>query len=199
MRKVLLISNEHYLDRALQDVYSLMAFEQQQIGKDEQVDLLAAILLQPSAIAQFTSGEQTCECHCLAFSTTPFTSDSVSVNGVWLLLTVSQPDLPYNVSRQESLSRLLSALRTKEWVQSESTIFPVFSPEEDERSVAEQMAHLQNEYPGLSHLPKIGRPIARRKDARTRDQSDRENGRSSAPLAQIPSNLLKASILVRVL
>lgn len=149
MRKVLLVQNERYLDRALQDVGSLIAFERQQIGKDEQVDLLAVILLQPSAIAQLTSGEQTCERFRVDDSATPFASHSVSVNGVWLLLTVSQPDLPQPVSRQESLSRVLSVLRAKERVQSVSTIFPVFSPEEDERSVAEQMAYLQCEHPNL--------------------------------------------------
>ena len=39
MRKVLLVYHEQYLDRALQDVGSLIALEQQQSGSNEQVDL----------------------------------------------------------------------------------------------------------------------------------------------------------------
>lgn len=149
MRKVLLVQNEQHLDRALQDVGGLIAFEQQQIGKDKQVDLLAVILLPASAMAQLTSAQQTCDLLCFAGSDTPFACDSVSVNGIWLLLTVSQPDLPHHVSRQESLSRVLSVLRNNECVQSVSTIFPVFSPEDDDRSIADQVAYLQNEHPGL--------------------------------------------------
>ncbi|CAN5626239.1 hypothetical protein BH10ACI4_BH10ACI4_07580 [soil metagenome] len=150
MRKILLIQNEQYLDRALQDVCGLMTFEQQHIGKEKQVDLLAVILLPPDAMAQLTAEQQTCDLLRFAGSASPFACDSVSVNGVWLLLTVSQPDLPHHVSRQESLCRVLSLLRSNESVQRVSTIFPVFSPEEDERSIAEQMAYLKNEYPGLS-------------------------------------------------
>ena len=37
MRKILLIQNKQYLDRALQDVCSLITFEQQHIGKEKQV------------------------------------------------------------------------------------------------------------------------------------------------------------------
>lgn len=149
MRKVLFVKNEQYLDRALQDVGSFIAFEQQQIGKDKQVDLLAAILLPPEAMDQLTSEQQTCDLPGSAWSATPFACDSVSVNGIWLLLTVSQPHLPEHVSRQETLSRVLRALQTNGYVKSRCTIFPVFSPKDDERSAAEQMAYLQNEHPDL--------------------------------------------------
>ncbi len=149
MRKVLLVQNEQYLDRALQDVGGLMAFEQQHIGKEKQVDLLAVILLPPEAMVQLTSEQQTCDLLGFAGSATPFACDSVSMNGVWLLLTVRQPDLTHHVSRQESLSQVLGVLRTNGYVKSMGTIFPVFSPEEDERSIAEQMAYLQNQHPGL--------------------------------------------------
>jgi hypothetical protein len=149
MRKVLLVQNEQYLDRALQDVGGLIAFEQQQIGKDKQVDLLAVILLPLATMAQLTSEQRTCDLLRPAGSATPFACDSVSLNGVWLLLTVREPDLPHHVSRQESLSRLLRIVRNNECVQRVSTIFPVFSPEQDERSIAEQMEFLQNEHPSL--------------------------------------------------
>ncbi len=149
MRKVLLVQNEQYLDRALQDVGGLMAFEQQHIGKEKQVDLLAVILLPPEAMVQLTSEQHTCDLLGFAGSATPFACDSVSMNGIWLLLTVSQPDLPHYVSRQESLCRFLSVLRSNEYVQSGSSIFPVFSPEEDEELVAEQMEFLRDEHPSL--------------------------------------------------
>jgi len=128
MRKVLFVQNEQYLDRALQDVGSLIAFEQQHIGKEKQVDLLAVILLQPEAMAQLTSEQQTCDLPGSAWSATPFACDSVSVNGIWLLLTVNQPYLPHQVSRQETLSRVLSVLQTNGYVKSRGTIFPVFFP-----------------------------------------------------------------------
>jgi hypothetical protein len=129
-----------------------MTFEQQHIGKEKQVDLLAVILLPPAAMDQFTSEQQTCDLLRFAGSATPFAYDSVSVNGVWLLLTVSQPDLPHHASRQASLSRVLSVLRNNECVPSWSAIFPVFSPEENEESVAEQMEFLQKEHPSLPIL-----------------------------------------------
>jgi hypothetical protein len=147
MRKILLIQNEQYLDRALQDVCGLMTFEQKHIGKEQQVDLLAVILLPPDAVAQLIVEQQTCDLLRFAGSASPFACDSVSVNGVWLLLTVSQPDLPHHVSRQESLSRVLRFMRYNKCLQGGSSILPVFSPEEDGRSIAEQMAYLKDEHP----------------------------------------------------
>ena len=41
-------------------------------------------------------------------------------------------------------------MRNNEYLQGGSSIFPVFSPEEDGRSVAEQMASLKNEHPDLA-------------------------------------------------
>jgi hypothetical protein len=146
MRKILLIQNEQYLDRALQDVCGLMTFEQQHIGKEKQVDLLAVILLPPDAMAQLTAEQQTCDLLRFAGSASPFACDSVSVNGVWLLLTVSKPDPPHHVSRQESLSRVLRFMRNNKCLQGGSSIFPVFSPAEDGRSIAEQMAYLKSEH-----------------------------------------------------
>lgn len=150
MRKVLLVQNEQYLDRALQDVGGLMAFEQQHIGNDKQVDLLAVILLPPEAIAQLTSEQQTCDPLRFAGIATPFACDSVSVNGVWLLLTIRQPGPAHHASRQESLSRVLRFMRNNKCLQRGSYIFPVFPPEEYGRLVAEQMAYLKNEHPDLA-------------------------------------------------
>ncbi len=152
MRKVLLVYHEQYLDRALQDVGSLIALEQQQSGSNEQVDLLAVILLPPAAMVQLTSEQHTCDLLRFAGIATPFACDSVSLNGIWVLLTVSQQDLLQPVSRQESLSRVLSVLRNNECVQSGGSIFPVFPPEEDEESVAEQMEFLRDEHPILPIL-----------------------------------------------
>jgi hypothetical protein len=98
-------------------------------------------------MAQLISEQQTCDLLSFPWSVTTFACDSVSVNGIWLLLTVSQPDLPHLVSRQESLSRVLRFMRNNKCIQGESSIFPVFSPEEDGRSIAEQMAYLKNEHP----------------------------------------------------
>ena len=147
MRKILLIQNEQYLDRTLQGVCGLMTFEQKHIGKEKQVDLLAVILLPPDAMAQLNAEQQTCDLLCFAGSASPFACDSVSVNGVWLLLTVSQPDLPHHVSRQESLSRVLRFMRNNKCLQGGSSIFPVFSSKEDGRSIAEQIAYLKDEHP----------------------------------------------------
>lgn len=154
MRKVLLVQNEKYLDRALQDVSDLITVEQQHTGKERQCDLLAAIVLPSALAAQLTSEQQTCDFLRLRGSAAPFACDSVSVNGVWLLLTVSQPELPHHISRQESLSRVLWALRSSGCIQSGVSIFPVFPPGADEEFVAEQMEFLRFEHPSLPiHQP----------------------------------------------
>lgn len=149
MRKILLVQNECYLDRALQDVSNLIGFERRSTNKDGVVDLLAVILMSPSAIARLISEDQTCELSHLANSTPLFSPDSISVNGMWLLITVSQPDLLEPTARQEALGRILNILRSKGCVESLNTVFPAFPSEEVDESIAEQMSYLGYVHPGL--------------------------------------------------
>jgi len=150
MRKILLVQKDEYRDRALQDVDSLIAFEQQHIGKNDQVDLLAVIVGPLSILSQLAARDQTCGHFASSDGEPTLTSDSVSVNGVWQLLTLSQMDASGPITRQESLSRVLNVLSERQDVQRVSSIFPAFSSDDDEQSVAEQMAHLRRQHPGLS-------------------------------------------------
>lgn len=110
MHKILLVHDESYLDRALRDVFRLIGYERQLMNKDEVLDLLAVILMPLSGDARVTSEVQTCELFCLANNAPLFSPDSVSVSGVWLLLTVSQSDPANSTKRQEALSRILNVL-----------------------------------------------------------------------------------------
>ncbi len=103
MRKILLVQDESYLDRALRDVFRLFGCERQLINKDEVLDLLAVILMPLSGDARLTSEVQTCELFCLAHDIPLFSPDSASVSGIWLLLTVSQADPENSTKRQEAL------------------------------------------------------------------------------------------------
>jgi hypothetical protein len=145
MRKILLVHNESYLDRALEDALYLIGYERQRTSKNEVLDLLAVILTPLSGDGSFTSEDQTVELSCLTDDTRFFNPDSVSVSGIWLLLTINQSDLADSTERQEALTRILNVLRVKEGVRRISAVMPIFSAEESERSVAEQMAYLESE------------------------------------------------------
>lgn len=52
MRKVLLVHDEIYLNRALENVQSLMGFERRASADDDVFDLLAVILIPPATLAR---------------------------------------------------------------------------------------------------------------------------------------------------
>jgi hypothetical protein len=149
MRKLLFVQSEYYLERALEDVGNLIQFEQQRMSGEDIFDLLAVILISPSTIALITSEQQTCDRLHLADSNPMFGPDSMSVNGMWLLLTVRQSELLEQTVRQVALSQILITLRTKGIIKNLADVFPVFSPKESESAIGEQMSYLGSIHPDL--------------------------------------------------
>lgn len=150
MRKILLVHDERYLDRALQDVENLIGLQPQLASEDDVVDLLAVFLMPPSAIARLASEAQSCGPYRLANHNPLFSPESISVNGIWLLLTIYHPELLEPTARQEALSQLLNILRTKGYVENLAAVFPVFpSDENNAGSIGEQMIHLRSVHPAL--------------------------------------------------
>lgn len=149
MRKILLVHNERYLDRALHDVLRLVGFEQQLRSQDEVLDLLAVILMPPSGDAHVASQVQTCELGWLTNDAQIFSLESVSVSGIWSLLTVSQSIMANSMKRQEALSRILKVLQVKEGVRNISAVIPVFPSNESQDSIAEQIAYLEREHDSI--------------------------------------------------
>lgn len=146
MRKILLVHNERFLDRALEDALCLMGYERERTSKREILDLLAVIVTPLSGDGRFTSDDQTVRLSCLTHDPRVFSPDSVSVSGIWLLLTINQSGLADSTERHEALTRILNGLQMKEGVRRISAVMPVFSAEESEGSVAEQMACLESEH-----------------------------------------------------
>ncbi|MBW4025927.1 MAG: hypothetical protein HIU93_00850 [Acidobacteria bacterium] len=150
MRKVLLVHDEIYLNRALENVQSLMGFERRASADDDVFDLLAVILIPPATLARALPEKgHLCNLSRLEHHHQLFSPDWISVNGIWLLLTVCQPDLLEPTARQEALSRILDTFKTKGCIQSLNAVYPVFSSSEKERSPGEQISYLESEHPGL--------------------------------------------------
>lgn len=146
MRKILLVHNELYLERAVQDVVGLFGFEQPRARKDEVLDLLAVIVTPLPGDAHALSEDQTCGLGCLTNYAQLFSPESVSVSGIWLLVTVSPSDAADSTKRQEALSRILNVLQVKDGARKISAVIPVFPSEESQDSIAEQVTYLESEH-----------------------------------------------------
>lgn len=142
MRKVLLVEDESYLERALGDVQNLFRFMGREFEPDATADLLAVIVMPAAAMERLTSQFQSCDLASVALGDRLFSTESISVNGRWLLLTLNRPDLLEPTSRHEALGRMLTILRDERYVKSIAGVFPVFPFEEPADSMAEQLDYL---------------------------------------------------------
>lgn len=150
MRRLLFVHDERYLDRAFQSVQDLLAIERRLSKNNGGSDLLAVLLMSPSSVDLLLSQEQECEPPRLGDRNPLFNSDSVSVNGMWILVTLSHHDFLGPRKRNEALGRLLCILRTQGYVHDLATVFPVFPSDETEQSIREQVTFLRSEHPDLA-------------------------------------------------
>lgn len=149
MRKLLLVGDEGYLERSLQDVQNLLRCVGRQSEPDAIGDLLAVIVIPSAAMERLASQIQPCDLTSVTHGDRLFSAESISVNGRWLLLTLHRADLLEPTSRHECLSRILTILRDERYVQSLANVFPVFPFEEAAESMAEQLDYLGCEHPDV--------------------------------------------------
>lgn len=152
MRRILFIDQERYLDRALRDAIRLFDVEGRYAGEDGASDLLAVVALPLAEVLCAFSETQTCDPFDSTHTQTVphFSRESISVNGVWLLLTICQPDLLDPTPRHETLSQTLKTLKNRGCFQNPPVVFPVFLVGEQESSVAWQLAYLVDAHPELN-------------------------------------------------
>lgn len=161
MRKILLVQDERYLKRALQDVENLIDCQERSASEDDVVDLLAVLPMPPSAMAHLTSDEHFCESCGSANRNLLFSAESISVSGIWLLLTIGHPELLEPTAREEALSQIVNILQTRGWIENLAAVFPVFPAAQNSgESIGKQMAYLRSVHPGLPAMNALLRPYA---------------------------------------
>lgn len=152
MYRILFIHDESYMDRALRQVTGLFNVERRCVDKSKASDLLAVIVLPIAEMPGVLSMGQTCsqvsETHGQTFSV--FRPDSISLSGVWLLLTISEPQLLSPMPRYKVLSQALNILENRGCFRTRPLVFPVFLGWETKESMAKQLASL-----GTGHLEPI--------------------------------------------
>lgn len=146
MRKILFVHKETYVDRALKDVQKFFEVESRHATES---DLLAVIIMPVTVFAQLYPPGQERALTLVKPSTTLFGVQSMSINGIWTLLTINQPELLEPTSRQETLIRTLNIIREHGCLDNFQGIFPVFPAGESEEEIKTQMAYLGNAHPDL--------------------------------------------------
>ena len=144
MHKILLVHDERYLDRALEDVLRLLELERQLTRQEKLPDLLAVILTPLTTNSRIDPQDRMCEPGCLTNHVQFFSPESVTVNGIWSLLTISQEATAVSTRRHETLSRILNVLQHKEGSLEINAVIPVFASEESYDSMAAQIAYLES-------------------------------------------------------
>jgi hypothetical protein len=139
MRKILFVYEEHYLELAIRNVQELLGFEQRVPENNTVSDLLAVLLMSSQVVNALLSQDQERDPQRLANRSSLFGPDSVSVNGLWTLVTLSRLDLQEPRTRHEALDRFLDILRTQGFVQDSGTVFPVSPSKGPHLSIREQM------------------------------------------------------------
>lgn len=144
MRKVLMIEDESHLEHALEDVLSLFRFLAGEFEHDPIADLLAVIVM-PAETKEYCAWSfQTCDVVEIPSCNRLFSVESVSVDGVWSLLTLNRADLLEPTPRHTSLDRILTSLREDQYASGIARVYPVFPYEEPFDSVSEQLAYLRS-------------------------------------------------------
>jgi hypothetical protein len=147
MRKLLLVYEERYLELAIRNVQELLGFEQRLSESNTVSDLLAVLLMSPQVVNELLSQEHECDLQRFADRNSLFGPDSVSVNGLWILVTLSRQDFQEPSTRNETLDRVLDILRTQGFVRDSGTVFPVSPSKGPHMSISEQMTVLKSEQP----------------------------------------------------
>lgn len=147
MRKLLFVHEERYLELALRNVQEIMGFEQRLSEGNTVSDLLAVLLMSPQMVNKLLSQEQEADPQRFADRNSLFGPDSVSVNGLWILVTLSRQDFQEPSKRQEALDRVLNVLRTQGFVRDAGTVFPASPSKGPHMSISDQMTVLESEQP----------------------------------------------------
>ena len=111
------------LDRAIRNAQDLLDFEQRSAKGNAASDLLAALVLSPDVVHAILLAEQECALRPSADGSALFGSDSVSLNGIWTLVTLSRRDLQESMTRHEALDRVLDILQSQGFVHDAETVF----------------------------------------------------------------------------
>jgi len=142
MHRLLVIHDEALLYKALQDVGALFQYESH---RSITSDLLAVIVMPKPGMDRLFP-----EDHSQAL----FDLESVSLEGVWLLLTISPSVFPESASREQSLVKLLDLLRSRKCFESGAKVLPVLPWQEGSGAVTDNLTLLRETHPDL--LPAAG-------------------------------------------
>jgi hypothetical protein len=130
MHKLLFVHEERYLDRLIRDVQELLEREYQLSGGSTICDLLAVLVMSPEVVHAILTPTQRCDLSRLEDRHSLFSPESVSVDGLWILVTLSRPDLEQPGTRHEALDRVLGVLRTQGFGLDSGKVFLVSPLEE---------------------------------------------------------------------
>ena len=147
MRKLLFVHDEQHLELAIRNVQDFLDFEQRLTKGDAASDLLAVLLVCPDVVHELLLSEQECALRPSADGSPLFGSDSVSVNDIWTLVTLSHQNFQEPRTRHEALDRVLDILRTQGFVRDAATVFRISPSEEPHLLICEQMHFLKTEHP----------------------------------------------------
>lgn len=150
MARLLVIHDEAFLELAIQSAGNFIQFEERHSSKEHVSDLLAVIVMPRSAAPSLHSDLPPCE---------PATStngncrhlrnlESISLDGLWLLITIDHPDLLDPLPRQEALVQSLSAFRVQRCFDTGGKVFPIIPHSHDEIS-SYDFTLLQTSHPDL--------------------------------------------------
>ena len=123
MRKLLFVHEEQHVDHAHRSVQDLLDFGQRSARDNTASDLLAVLVLSPDVVHAILLAEQECALRPSPDGSPLFGSDSVSLSGVWTLVTLSRRDIQEPVTRNEALYRLLGTLQSQGFVQDPERCF----------------------------------------------------------------------------
>ena len=150
MRRILFVHNRSHIDRAIADISSFFGIERRCASGSKASDLLAVIVMPSSYWPWLGPETQKLDPRIATPTQIPclFLPESISVNGVWLLVTLSETELLTPTPRQEALSRALDVVRSKS-SKDLSLVFPVFSETENKRVIVEELAFIRAAHPTL--------------------------------------------------
>ena len=147
MRKLLFVHEEQHVDRALRNVKNLLHFEQIGVQGSATSDLLAVVVLSLDIVHAILSAEQECALRPSSDGSAVFGPDSVSLNGIWTLVTLSRRDLQEPMTRNGALDRVLVTLQNQGFVQDWKTVFLLSPSQEHSLSIREPLASFKTEQP----------------------------------------------------
>ena len=139
MRKLLFVHEERYLEPAIRSVQELLSLERRISDGNTVSDVLAVLLMSSQVVNKLLSQEQACDLSRVTDSNVRFGSESVSLNGVWILVTLLHEEFQEPRTRHEALDRVLDMLRTQGLVRDSATVVPLPPSEEPQLSICGTM------------------------------------------------------------